>query len=379
MLFKEISGHTLIKERLIKSSNEGRVSHALMLHGPEGNAGFALSMAFAQYLNCTGEKGEDSCGVCASCQKAAKMIHPDIHYIFPVATTKKIKSDPVSDFFLEEWRAFITEFPYPGLSAWMNVLDIENKQGGIFKKEAENLLRKMSLKAFESEYKVVLIWQPEKMNAPTANKLLKLIEEPPDKTVFLLVAEQTQTILPTILSRTQLLRVPKFTDHELIDGLKGLYPDQNQVFADLIPLADGSIISAVNLLNSNDQVRYNQEQFVAWMRMCYNYKVHEILNWIPGIASLGRERQKSFLSYALNTIRENFLQNNELDSLTRMTAAEKEFSSRFNRFIHIGNIENLSVIVSNAIRQIEMNANPRILFLDLSYELFRALRMNNPA
>ena len=379
MLFNQIPGNKIVKERLIRSSQESRVSHALLLHGPEGNAGFPLAMAFAQYLNCTGEKDVDACGVCPSCLKAEKLIHPDIHFIFPVATTKRIKSDPISDNFLAEWRSYIAELPYPSLSGWMHYLEIENKQGGIFKKEAEELLRKMNLKAFESDYKVVIVWLPEKMNAATANKLLKIIEEPPPKTVFLLVAEQIQTILPTILSRTQLIRISRFSDEDILQGMKILYPDQESQVSELVPLSNGNILNAINLLSTNEQVRFNQDQFILWMRMAFKYKIHDILSWLPEIASVGRERQKAFLGYGLHLIRENYLMNQGLESMTRMTASEKNFSMRFNKFIHAGNIESLSMILSKAIRQIEMNANPRILFLDLSREIYTSLNTKNEA
>lgn len=375
MLFKQIIGHTAIKNRLLRSSLNSRVSHALLLHGPEGNGKFALAMAFAQFLNCTGKKPEDSCGVCPSCQKAAKLIHPDIHYIFPVATSKRVSSDPVSDRYIAEWREYIADLPYPSLQGWMNYLDIENKQGGIFKKEAEGLLRKLSLKAFESEYKVVIIWLPEKMNATTANKLLKVIEEPPEKTVFLLLAEQTEKILPTILSRTQLITVPKLSDEDLVEGLEERYPELAEKLPEIVPLAEGNYLRAVNLLNTNEQIQFYQEHFIKWMRMCFRYRVNDIISWIPAIASMGRERQKAFLLYGLHLIRENYLLNQNLESVTRMTPAEREFSSRFFAFIHPGNIEALFSSISKAIQHIEMNANPRILFLDLSMEIYKALKI----
>ncbi len=378
MLFKEISGHKTIKDRLVRSSLESRVSHALLLHGPEGNGKFALAMAFAQFINCTGEKSDDACGKCPSCQKASKLIHPDIHFVFPVATTKKITAEPVSDKFIVNWREYITESPYPSLQGWMNYLDIENKQGGIFKKEADSLLGKLSLKAFESEYKVVIIWLPEKMNAITANKLLKIIEEPPDKTVFLLVAERISTMLPTILSRTQLISVPKMTDDDLSDGLSNQYPEFVEKLPEIVPLADGNYFRAVELLNANEQVQFNQENFIKWMRMCFHYKAHEILSWIPSISNIGREKQKAFLHYVLHLIRENYLMNQGLESVTRMTPSEKEFSVRFNKFIHQANIEALSSVISKAIQQIEMNANPRILFLDLSLEVYKCLKIKAP-
>lgn len=375
MMFNKIPGHKEIKERLLRSILNSRVSHAILLHGPEGNGKFALAMAFAQILNCTGDKSDDACGVCPSCQKAEKLIHPDIHYIFPVATSKKVSSDPVSDKYIEEWRKYIGELPYPSLSGWMNYLDIENKQGGIFKKEAEDLLRKLNLKAFESEYKVVIIWLPEKMNAATANKLLKVIEEPPDKTVFLLVAEQTGNIIPTILSRTQLITVPKLSDQDLMDGLTQLFPDLVKKLPEIVPLAEGNLLQAINLMNTNEQVQFYQENFIAWMRMCFRYKVHDILNWIPSVASIGRERQKAFLHYGIHLLRENYLLNQGLESVTRMTPSEKEFSSKFYPFIHTGNIETLFSSLSRAIQQIEMNANPRILFLDLSMEIYKGLKI----
>lgn len=374
-MFNQISGHKDIKDRLLRSVLESRVSHAILLHGPEGNGKFALAMSFAQILNCTGEITDDACGECPSCQKASKLIHPDIHYIFPVATSKKVSSDPVSDNYIEEWRKYITDLPYPSISGWMAYLDIENKQGGIFKKEAEDLLRKLHLKAFESEYKVVIVWLPEKMNAATANKLLKVIEEPPDKTVFLLAAEQTGNIIPTILSRTQLISVPKFRDKDLYAGLASRFPDLTNKLAEIVPLAEGNFLQAVNLLNNNEHIQFYQENFIIWMRMCFRYRVHEILNWLPTVASIGRERQKAFLQYALHLLRENYLLNQDLESVTRLTPSEKDFSSKFYLYVHTGNIEPLFSSISNAIRHIEMNANPRILFLDLSMEMYKSLKI----
>lgn len=386
-LFKDIPGQALLKKQLIRSSSEGRVSHALLLHGPEGNSGLALAMAFAQYLQCTQPGQDDACGVCASCQKAAKMIHPDIHYIFPVVKGVKKEvadqspeksKDPVSDQSLASWREYILALPYPAMRTWMNALNVENKQGTIYKAEAESLLRKMSLKAFESDYKVVIIWLPEKMNATVANKLLKIIEEPPVKTVFLLVAQQTESILPTILSRTQLIRVPRFSDAETAQLLQTFFPEQSDQIHSLVPLADGNIVAAVNLLNEDEQVTFNREQFMAWMRLCYNYKGVDLIDWVTTIGRIGREQQKSFLGYGLHAIRENYLLNNGLDALTRMNTEERQFATRFNQFIHPGNIEYLLGIFSRAMQQIEMNANSRILFLDMSHELYRALRTPNP-
>ncbi len=374
MRFKEIYGHAAIKDRLIKSTLENRVSHAILLHGPEGSGKYPMALALAQLLHCANKINGDACGECPSCQKAAKMIHPDIHYVFPVATSKKVSADPISDHYIEEWREYIIAEHYPSLQRWLQFLDIENKQGGIFKKEAEELLRKLSLKAFESEFKVVIIWLPEKMNASTANKLLKVIEEPPDRTVFLLVAEQTDTMLPTILSRTQLLRVPKISDSDLSAGLRAQFPDLIDKVDEVVPLADGNFIRGKDLIQTNEQTQFYHDEFVHWLRMAFRFKVQEILDWIPVMVSLGRERQKAFLQYGLHLVRENFLLNQGLNEQVKMTPSEAEFSQRFNVFIHPGNIEALLQTLSLGIRHVEMNANPRILFLDLSAQLYTCLK-----
>ncbi len=392
MLFKEIYGHSEIKDRLIRTMVDKRVSHAIMLYGPEGSGKFALALAYAQLLQCSGEKNGDSCGECASCQQAAKLIHPDIHFVFPVvkgkvsnteqndnkranSDGKKGNTDPVSDNFIASWRSFISESPYPGLQSWLQYLDVENKQGGIFKMEAEALIKKLSLKAFESEFKVVIFWLPEKMNPTTANKLLKIIEEPPEKTVFIFVAEQIDTILPTILSRTQLIRVPKLNDSELLESLKQAFPESSDKIADIVPLADGNFIKAQQLLHTDEQMRFFQEQFIRWLRLAFRFKVNDILDWIPGIVNLGRERQKAFLQYGLHIIRENFLLNQQMEEHVRLSASEREFSSRFNSYIHTGNIEALTNVFSMAIQHITINANPRILFLDMSAQLYTCLKM----
>lgn len=386
MRFGDIPGHAQLKKQLARSLEEGRVSHALLLHGQEGNAGLPLAMAYAAYLQCTNRQGDDSCGECASCTKAARLIHPDIHYVFPVV--KGVKADleddlskkekePVSDNFIVSWRSYLAEFPFPSMKTWTRALNVENKQGQIFAAESASLLRKMSLKSFEAEYKVVIIWLPEKMNTTVANKLLKVIEEPPPKTVFLMVAQQTGAMLPTILSRTQLIRVPAFTDQEVAQFLGGMYPDQADKLADLVPLAHGSMVAALNLLHEDEQVTFNRENFIRWMRMSYQYSKYydDILEWVGMISRAGRENQKVFLSYCLTEIRENYLLHHDLPHLTRMNEAELDFAARFNRFIHSGNIATLSGIFSRAMSHIEMNANPRILFLDMSFELYRALHM----
>lgn len=373
MLFKSVIGQELIREHLIRATRENRVSHALLFHGPAGSGKFPLALAFAQYLNCSDPGPDDSCGVCPSCRKAEKFIHPDIHFVFPVITTKG-NSEPISDNYIDKWRSYLTEFTYPGLQSWLSFIKVENKQAQIFKKEAESILHKLHLKAFESDYKVVIIWLPEKMNRTAANKLLKIIEEPPEKTFFLMVAQSTEEMLPTILSRTQLVRVNKIPDDVLASHLNEKFPEKNDIIKGIVKLANGDFIAALVLMESNEQNILFFEHFVRWMRITYNFRVLELLDWLPSIAELGREKQKEFLLFCLRLIMGNFHVNQKVEKNLRLSPEEQEFSVRFHQFIHPGNIEELSALFSEAISQIEMNANPRILFLDMSIGMYRLLR-----
>jgi len=373
MLFESVIGQEDVRDRLIRSAREKRVSHALLFYGPPGCGKFATALSFAQYLNCSDPGPHDSCGVCPSCLKAAKNIHPDIHFIFPVANLRG-NTKPVSDHFLDQWREFIKGTEYPDLPEWLSYIKVENMQAGIFKQEAVSILHKLRLKAFESEYKVVLIWFPEKMNVTAANKLLKIIEEPPEKTVFLMVAESTEEIIPTILSRTQLIRIGKIPDKQLRDRLAKQFPGREGALESAIRLADGNFPQAVRLIEEDEQNRFYFEHFKTWMRLTYNFKVPELLEWVAEIARIGREKQKDFLSFCLRLIRGNFQMNRNVMSIVRLSPDEQEFSKNFKTFINPGNIEDLSMLFSEAISQVSMNANPRILFLDMSAKLFRLMR-----
>lgn len=373
MLFKSVIGQNGVRDQLIRAAKENRVSHALLFHGPSGCGKFPLALAFAQYLNCEDPGKEDSCGVCRSCLKAQKNIHPDIHFVYPVVNGLKVLT-PVSDDFIDEWREYLKTTDYPVLQGWLSHIKVENKQAGIFKKEAEAILHKLHFKAFESDYKLVIIWLPEKMNPTAANKLLKIIEEPPEKTVFLMVAESTEEILPTILSRTQLIRINKIPEEALYLHLTEKFPDQKDIVQGLVRLADGNYPEAITLIESNEQNRYFLEQFIKWMRMTYGFKVSELLEWVPSIAKIGRERQKDFLVFCLRMVQGNFHMNRNLRSIMRLSLEEQGFSEKFNNFINPGNIEGLNKLFSEAISHVSMNANPKILFMDMSTQLYRLLR-----
>ncbi|MCD6333071.1 MAG: DNA polymerase III subunit delta, partial [Bacteroidales bacterium] len=257
MKFEEVAGQDGIRERLIQSVQTNRVSHALLFSGQPGSGHFAMALAFAQYLQCRDRGERDSCGVCPSCHQAQQHIHPDIHYVFPVARTAGFKAgeEPYSDRFLEAWRDYLTGHPSPSLQEWYRTIGIENQQAGIFKREAQEILKKLSFKAYESEYKVLIIWMPEKMHAVAANKLLKIIEEPPEKTVFLLVSDHPEEILPTISSRAQMIRVPVIRDKSLQARIGG-----------------------------EEQLAEFRQHFISWMRLIYKVEIGPLQQLIQKLA-----------------------------------------------------------------------------------------------
>lgn len=373
MLFKEIVGQKSVKEKLIQSVKDNRISHAQLLLGPEGSGKLALAIAYAQYICCNNKLEDESCGVCPSCLKFKKLVHPDLHFVYPVATSKTIKKDPVSDDYISLWREAIVENPYMSQTRWYEIIDVENKQGLISKYESYEILRKLNLKTFEADYKILIMWLPEKMNAPAANKLLKLIEEPPSKTLFLLVSENSEQIIPTILSRLQLIKIPKIDQksmHIAICDRFGLAPDKA---TDIVHLANGSYLNAINLLNTTDENNEYFEHFVELMRYCYQNKVIEIIEWVDKIATIGREKQKSFLEYAIRMIRENFILNLNQKEIVYLTKQESEFSEKFSPFINKTNVFSIYENLNKAHADIEMNAYNKIVFLDLGLKLVKLI------
>jgi DNA polymerase-3 subunit delta' len=372
--FSEVAGHSEIKKRLIQSVTEERVPHAQLFHGPEGAGSLTLALAYATYLSCTDRLLDDSCGECPSCLKYDKLVHPDLHFVYPVFTTKSITSNPVSDDFIADWRKALLENPYLTLQQWYGYMGLENKQGIINKWESQAIMRKLNLKAFESDHKIMIMWMPEKMNASASNKLLKMIEEPPPMTVFLLVAENTGQILPTVLSRTQLIRVPRLRDEELLEALNKSYTEDEEKLKNTVHLAEGNYGSAVEILARSEESEYQLDLFIRVMRLAYSRKFQEIFTWVDEISGLGRERQKSFLVYALRMVRENYLLNMEQKELVRMNPQENDFSGRFSAFIHKDNAQEIIRELDEACVHIEANAYARIVFLDFALTLVKLIR-----
>jgi DNA polymerase-3 subunit delta' len=292
MLFKEIIGQAEIKSRLLNLVRDDRTPHAMMLFGPPGTGKLALGIAMAQYLSCTDRQPDDACGVCPSCLKLSKLIHPDLHFVVPVLKTSKVPKDPVSDHFMEEWRGAFLSNPYLSENQWYETIGAENMQGMISKEESLQMIRKMGFKPYESEFRMMVIWLPEKMNQPAANKLLKLIEEPPEKTLILMVSENTDKILPTILSRTQLFHVPPLSESMIREGLLLHENTDQQLVEDAIRKANGNFNMALQTLRQDENERYYFDLFTGLMRLCYSRKIIEINDWVEQVAGLGRERQK---------------------------------------------------------------------------------------
>ena len=377
MLFKEVLGQEKTKKLLVHSVREGRVPHAQLFLGSKGSGNLALALAFAQYVACTNKQGDDSCGECASCVKHQKFAHPDLHFVFPVATTSDVKSKPISKNFLAEWRLLLEDNPYFSLFDWLKHIGVENKQGVISVEESAHIVKDLSLKPFESDTKIMMIWMPEKMNIQAANKLLKIIEEPPHQTLFLLVAESVEHMLATVLSRTQLVKVPRHTDDEVLQYLTntGIEPSRSEMISTLV---EGNINEAIRMAVQAEDVAENSLLFVQWMRLCFSAlqvkDIDKLVQWSEKMAKVGRESQKSFLLYASNVMRDALLKNYGVDAMMKMNVGGQNFTmEKFAPFIHADNCLEIMEELNMAQLHIERNANPKILFLDTSFKIARLL------
>jgi DNA polymerase III subunit delta' len=371
MQFKEVIGHEDIKKRLLQTVKDNRISHAQLFVGPEGSGSLALAIAYAQYISCSSRIDGDSCGICASCQKYQKLIHPDLHFVFPITSTK---NNAICDELLKEWRAAVTLNPYLSINQWYEAIGVENKQGIIGKNESGEILRKINLKAFEADYKIMIIWMPEKMNATSANKLLKILEEPPPKTLFILVAENVGQIIPTILSRTQLVKIPKIDDKNLLDALILKFGLTVQVAKNVVQLSQGSFVNAMQLVQADDDNSFNFIKFQELMRMTYSRKFLDLFGWVDEMSEVGREKQKIFLTYSQRLLRENLLLNLGKSELTHLTDKESEFSGKFNPFINLNNVYQISDELNKAQTDIEWNGYGKIIFLDLALKITKLIR-----
>ena len=375
MNFAQIPGHREIKGKLLRSVRDERVSHAQLFVGPEGCGSMALALAFARYISCENKTEIDSCGVCKSCVKHEKMIHPDLHFVFPVIKGKK-SDEPVSDNYIKEWRDFVKKSPFFTINNWLVFIEVENAQGMIYSAEAAEIIKKLSLKSYESEFKIMIIWLPERMNLTTSNKLLKMIEEPPEKTLFLLVSDEPDKIIPTILSRCQLVKIPSFTNRDIERYLTENSGIPSGKAADLSRVSNGSIIRAIELSENEDAIHASLERFKSLMRFAWKRDIISLINWSEEIAVTGREPQKNFILFSIRLLRENLMLSlgQKENNLVFLTGEENSFSEKFHPSITRQNIFPLTEEFSLVHSHIEANGNPKIIFLDLALKVTKLIR-----
>ena len=369
MEFSDVIGQHDVKDRMMKMVEEGRVPHAIMLCGPTGVGKMALAMAFASYLLTEGSRKINS-NVDVENAKAMLRVwsHPDLHFTFPVIRPPKTSSDHSmeSDDFAREWREMIMRGPYFTFDQWLRQMDAANQQAIIFEGESDALTRKLSLKSSQGGYKVSIVWLPEKMNAACANKLLKLIEEPPQQTVFIMVSEEPTLILETIRSRTQRIDVRRIDTADIEEALTRLRGIDSDTAHRVARSAMGSWTKAIESLTEDGEDHEFFEMYVALMRLAYRRDLKGLKTWSDNIYSLGREKQKRMLDYFARMTRENFVYNFKNPELNYMSAEEEQFASKFARFINEANVIEISEEIEKARRAISQNANAKVLFFDFA-------------
>jgi DNA polymerase-3 subunit delta' len=375
MKFSDIPGQKDIIGKLVNTVNQGRVSHAQLFAGPEGCGNLAIALAYAQFVSCEDRLPSDSCGKCKSCVKYEKLIHPDLHFVFPVIRDKR-SNEPVSDNYIEQWREFVKQSPFFSLNNWLDSIEVGNAQGLIFASEASEIIRKLSLKTFESDFKILILWLPEKMHIATANKLLKMIEEPPEKTLFILVSEEPDKVIPTIASRCQMVKVPSFRAPDIMRYLQERYSIDENHAADIAKVTNGNIIRSVEMCKNQDTTIINLERFKSLMRFAWKRDIISIIAWSEETAAIGREPQKNFISFALRLVRENLMLTlgQMKNSIIYLTGEEADFSSKFHPFINQDNAYSFTEELNLAYAHVEANGNAKIIFLDLALKLTRLIK-----
>ena len=367
MLFKDVIGHSELKQKFINDVRDNQVSHAHLFLGNVGYGGLPLTLAFVQYLMCEDKNENDSCGVCSSCNKVQKLEHPDVHFSFPTVQVLSKTSDPL----FSMWKSMVLENPYLSLNEWINESDDKGRKPIISVHQSEEIIRKLTLKSFEGGYKVSVIWLAEEMNAACANKLLKIIEEPPKNTVFILIVESEEHMLPTILSRTQITKIKQLKNEELSQYLQSKKSVSSDLIKSIISRTEGDLSLAMELLNTGDSVNSNYTRFVELMRVCYKKEVLPMMHWAEKMATLGREEQKHFLKYALYMVRQSLMKNYTDEHLMSASNDEAEFLAKFAQFITGNNVLEFNQLFNDAHYNIERNAHSKLLFTNITFEVMR--------
>lgn len=379
MQFSEILGQEYIKNHLTKSTASGRIPHAQLFIGPEGSGTLPMAIAYAQYILCN-NSGNENQGGNESCNlKFENISHPDLHFIYPTVTTENVKTKPKSIDFLTEWRTFIQEHPYGSLFDWYRTLGVQNKQGEIRVEDAESILKSLALKSYEGGYKVIIIWMADKMNIASSNKLLKLLEEPSDKTLFLLVSENEEDIIQTIRSRCQILHFNGLNENVIAQALVSRENIELRIARKVAHQAQGNFNKALHLLREDGEELPFEEWFVLWVRAAFRAKgnasaINDLILWSEQIATLGRETQKKFLQFCIDMFRQALLLNYQTTSLVYIEPKVEKFKlENFAPFVNGNNIGDIFRELSDAIYHIERNGNAKIILTDLSIKLTRLI------
>lgn len=379
MQFSSILGQHPIKAHLIKSADTGRIPHAQLFIGPEGCGTLPIAIAYAQYILCSNTNGENTNGNESCNLKFQNLAHPDLHFIYPTVSTEEVKSKPKSIDFITEWREFVTKNPYGNLLDWYSFLGIQNKQGEIRVDDAQEILKSLALKSYEGGHKVMIVWMADKMNTAAANKLLKLLEEPPEKTIFLLITENEEAIISTIRSRCQAIHFNGVPEEIIMDALLNQHKLDQKSAQNLAHQAQGNYNKALHLLHQDGDDLVFEEWFVVWVRTAFKAKgnaaaIQDLIQWSEQIAQLGREKQKKFLEYCIEFFRQALLLNYQAKELVYFEPKMEKFKlENFAPFIHGNNINAIFNTLSEALYHIERNGNAKIILTDVSIQLTRLI------
>ena len=379
MQFSQILGQEFIKNHLVKSAASGRIPHAQLFVGPEGSGTLAMAIAYAQFILCQNSGNENSGGNESCNLKFEHFSHPDLHFIYPTVSTEDVKTKPKSLDFIADWRQFLTENIYGSLFDWYKILGVANKQGLIRVEDAQEVLKSLALKSFEGGYKIMIVWMADKMNVEASNKLLKIIEEPPEKTLFILISENEEDIIQTIRSRCQVLHFPRLHDQAIADALVSRENTDLRSASKIAHQAQGNFSKALHLLHEDSEELPFEEWFVQWVRAAFRAKgnaaaINDLIQWSEQIAGLGRETQKKFLNYCIDMFRQTLLLNYQATSLVYMEPKIDKFKlENFAPFVNGKNIEDIFRELSDAIYHIERNGNAKIVLTDLSIKLTRLI------
>jgi len=372
MNFRDIPGQEEVKKTLTQALKQNHLAHALLIRSDDGGAALSVAIAFANFMLCPNRTETDACGDCDTCSKTKKLIHPDFHFVLPYKSLSEKDEDQGKAEMMAHWRSLISENFFPTLRNWASHAEIESKQISISVKESRRILYNVALKPFEAEKKIIFIWLPELLGIEAANALLKVLEEPNQRTQFLLIAHDYEKILPTILSRTQLISVRRFTENQISSTLTKDFGTETEKAEQIARLAEGNMNAARELIHGMPD--NNLALFQNWFRLCYGQKMVDLVFLSEEFQNIGKEPQKNLLQFGLSMLRESLIWNYGNAEQIRLTAEEKSFMSNFSKVIQANKVDKISQWINESYYQIERNVNPKMVFLDLSIQISKIIK-----